>query len=65
MQVSDPTLILKIIEEVLSNNSEKVAEYKAGRVKLFGFFTGEVMKLSKGSVNPGLASTLLKEKLDK
>ena len=65
VQVSDPTLILKIIEEVLSNNSEKVAEYKAGRVKLFGFFTGEVMKLSKGSVNPGLASTLLKEKLDK
>jgi aspartyl-tRNA(Asn)/glutamyl-tRNA(Gln) amidotransferase subunit B len=64
VQVSDEGAIIKIITEVLEKNAEKVAEYKSGKTKLFGFFTGEVMKASKGMVNPALASKLLKEKLD-
>ena len=65
VQLSNEGEILKIILDVLAQNSEKVAEYRSGKTKLFGYFTGEVMKASKGTVNPALASKLLKEQLDK
>jgi aspartyl-tRNA(Asn)/glutamyl-tRNA(Gln) amidotransferase subunit B len=64
VQVSDEKAILQIIQEVLERNTDKVVEYKFGKVKLFGFFTGEVMKASKGMFNPALTSKLLKDKLD-
>lgn len=63
MQISNTEEIGKIIDEVLAQNAEKVAEYKGGKVKLFGFFTGEVMKASGGKVNPAIASKILTEKL--
>ncbi len=62
-QVSDDGAILAIIDEVLSNNEDKVAEYKGGKEKLFGFFVGQVMKASKGSANPAKVNQLLKERL--
>jgi len=62
-QVSDDGAILKLIDEVLEANQSKVEEYKGGKVKLFGFFVGQVMKKSKGSANPKKVNELLKEKL--
>jgi aspartyl-tRNA(Asn)/glutamyl-tRNA(Gln) amidotransferase subunit B len=51
------------IEEVLSQNTAKVEEYKKGKKGLMGFFVGEVMKKSKGSADPKILNTLLAEKL--
>lgn len=62
-QVSDDGAILAIIEAVLSANADKVAEYKSGKDKLFGFFVGQVMKEGKGAFNPGKVNELLKQKL--
>ncbi|AZL15027.1 Asp-tRNA(Asn)/Glu-tRNA(Gln) amidotransferase subunit GatB [Rickettsiales endosymbiont of Stachyamoeba lipophora] len=62
-QVTDISSIEKIIEEVLNNNQDKVAEYKSGKDKLFGFFVGQVMKLSGGKVNPEILNGILKKKL--
>ena len=61
-QVNDDGAILSVIETVLSANADKVAEYKSGKDKLFGFFVGQVMKNSKGA-NPARVNELLKEKL--
>jgi aspartyl-tRNA(Asn)/glutamyl-tRNA(Gln) amidotransferase subunit B len=62
-QVSDDGAIIAIIDEVLNANQDKVAEYKSGKDKMFGFFVGQIMKLSKGSANPNKVNDLLKEKL--
>ena len=61
-QVNDDGAILGVIDSVLSANADKVAEYKSGKDKLFGFFVGQVMKNAKG-VNPARVNELLKEKL--
>ena len=62
-QVSDDGAIVAMIDEVLSVNKDKVAEYKSGKEKLFGFFVGQVMKASKGAANPAKVNELLKERL--
>ncbi len=62
-QVSDDGAILKLIDEILANNQDKVSEYKSGKDKLFGFFVGQVMKASKGSANPAKVNELLKTRL--
>jgi len=62
-QVSDEGAIEKIVDDVLSANEDKVAEYKAGKEKLFGFFVGQVMKASRGKANPQIVNKLLKNKL--
>ena len=62
-QVSDDSEILKLIDQVISENQDKVNEYLSGKDKLFGFFVGQVMKLSQGKANPGIVNKLLKEKL--
>lgn len=61
-QVNDDGAILAAIDSVLSANPDKVAEFKSGKDKLFGFFVGQVMKASKGA-NPARVNELLKEKL--
>lgn len=63
LQNSDAGLTEKLIEQVLNNMPEKVAEYKAGKKGLMGLFVGEVMKLSKGKADPKLTSKLLNERL--
>jgi aspartyl-tRNA(Asn)/glutamyl-tRNA(Gln) amidotransferase subunit B len=63
-QVTDQTAILQIIEDVLRNNPQQLAEYHAGKDKLFGFFVGQVMKASGGKVNPQQLNDLLKQKLN-
>ncbi|QQW96450.1 Asp-tRNA(Asn)/Glu-tRNA(Gln) amidotransferase subunit GatB [Helicobacter pylori] len=62
-QVNDTEAIVKVIEEVLRNNADKVLEYKSGKDKLFGFFVGQAMKNLKGA-NPSVVNAILKEKLD-
>ncbi|MEI7669798.1 MAG: Asp-tRNA(Asn)/Glu-tRNA(Gln) amidotransferase subunit GatB [Pseudomonadota bacterium] len=62
-QVTDTGAIEKIIDEVIAANPDKVAEYRAGKDKLFAFFIGQVMKLSGGKANPQAANELLKKKL--
>jgi aspartyl-tRNA(Asn)/glutamyl-tRNA(Gln) amidotransferase subunit B len=62
-QVSDSGAIEAIIDKVIAANPDKVAEYKSGKDKLFGFFVGQVMKESGGQANPGVVNQILKEKL--
>jgi len=63
-QVSDDGAINKIINKIISLDTEKVEQYKAGKDKLFGFFVGQVMKASKGKANPAKVNELLKKELD-
>ncbi len=62
-QVSDDGAILKIIDDILSANEDKVTEYKNGKEKLFGFFVGQVMKASRGSANPAKVNELLRSRI--
>jgi aspartyl-tRNA(Asn)/glutamyl-tRNA(Gln) amidotransferase subunit B len=62
-QVSDDGAILDIIDGILAANEDKVAEYKSGKEKMFGFFVGQTMKASKGSANPQKVNELLKQRL--
>jgi len=62
-QQSDPKEIEKLIDKVITDNPDKVKEYKSGKDKLFGFFVGQVMKVSGGKANPQLVNEILKKKL--
>ena len=63
IQQSDPKELEKIITKVISNNKEKVEQYKSGKEKLFGFFVGQIMKASEGKANPQLVNEILRNKL--
>ncbi|MEZ5673650.1 MAG: Asp-tRNA(Asn)/Glu-tRNA(Gln) amidotransferase subunit GatB [Thiotrichaceae bacterium] len=63
VQVTDTTAIEKVIDEVIANNPKQLADYRGGKDKLFGFFVGQVMKVSQGKANPNLVNELLKQKL--
>jgi aspartyl-tRNA(Asn)/glutamyl-tRNA(Gln) amidotransferase subunit B len=62
-QVSDAGEIEKIVTDVLASNPEQLAAYRGGKEALFGFFVGQVMKVSKGKANPKIVNELLREKL--
>lgn len=62
-QVTDTGAIEKAIDQILAANKDKVAEYKSGKEKLFGFFIGQVMKATGGKANPALLNELLTKKL--
>jgi len=63
-QISDEGELEKLVEDVITANPENVEKYKSGKDKLFGFFVGEAMKLSKGKANPKVLNELLKSKLN-
>lgn len=63
-QISDEGALKEIVQKVISSNQEQVSAYKAGKVQLFGFFVGQVMKETKGRANPKTVNDLLKEQLD-
>jgi aspartyl-tRNA(Asn)/glutamyl-tRNA(Gln) amidotransferase subunit B len=63
-QVSDTSLIEKIIDDVLAANKSQVLEYRSGKTKVFGFFIGAAMKATKGQANPDVVNQILKKKLD-
>ncbi len=62
-QESDPKALELLIDKVIDDNRDKAIEYKSGKVKLFGFFVGQVMKVSGGKANPQLVNNILKKKL--
>ncbi len=62
-QESDPKALEALIDKVIDDNRDKAIEYKSGKVKLFGFFVGQVMKVSGGKANPQLVNEILKKKL--
>jgi aspartyl-tRNA(Asn)/glutamyl-tRNA(Gln) amidotransferase subunit B len=62
-QITDMSAIEKVIDEVIAANPEQLAQYRAGKDKLLGFFVGQVMKVSKGKANPQQVNDLLLKKL--
>ena len=62
-QVTDTGAIETAIDQVLAQNADKVAEYRSGKEKLFGFFIGQIMKATAGKANPAMLNDLLKKKL--
>ena len=64
VQISDPEVILPIIDEVIEKNPDNVTKYKDGNQKLFGFFVGQVLKATGGKANPKVVNDLVKEKLN-
>lgn len=60
-QISDEGAIKEIVQKVIESNQQQVDAYKAGKVQLFGFFVGQVMKETKGRANPKTVNDLLKE----
>ncbi len=62
-QITDSTIIEEMIDKVISNNTRQLKQYLGGKKQLFGFFVGQVMKVSKGKANPVEVNNLLKEKL--
>jgi aspartyl-tRNA(Asn)/glutamyl-tRNA(Gln) amidotransferase subunit B len=62
-QITDSSAIEAIVDKVIEANPGQVAEYKAGKDKLIGFFVGQVMKETGGKANPGQVNQILKQKL--
>jgi len=62
-QESDTGAIEKVIADVIATNEDKVAEYRGGKDKLFGFFVGQTMKAMQGKANPQVVNELLKKVL--
>jgi aspartyl-tRNA(Asn)/glutamyl-tRNA(Gln) amidotransferase subunit B len=62
-QITDTSAIEAVVDKVIADNPGQVAEYKAGKDKLIGYFVGQVMKETKGQANPGQVNKILKEKL--
>lgn len=63
VQVSDTGEIDRVIDEVMAANPVQLEQYRSGKETLFGFFVGQVMKVSKGKANPKVVNERLKEKL--
>ena len=63
VQESDTGAIEKVIAEVMAANEDKVAQYRDGKDKLFGFFVGQTMKAMQGKANPAVVNQILKDKL--
>jgi aspartyl-tRNA(Asn)/glutamyl-tRNA(Gln) amidotransferase subunit B len=62
-QVTDQGAIAAAIDGVLAAHADKVAEYRGGKDKLFGFFVGQIMKATQGKANPAMLNDLLRQKL--
>ncbi len=63
IQISDPSYIAPIIDDVIAKNPDNVAKFKAGNTKLLGFFVGQVLKATGGKANPQVVNALVNEKL--
>ena len=62
-QITDGSEIEKLVDQVLQDNPAQVEQFRSGKDKVFGFFVGQVMKLSKGKANPKQVNSLLRQKL--
>ncbi|MEO6982378.1 MAG: Asp-tRNA(Asn)/Glu-tRNA(Gln) amidotransferase subunit GatB [Edaphobacter sp.] len=63
-QISDSSVIEKLIDEVIAANPKQVEQYRGGKKTVAAFFVGQVMRLSKGQANPALLNELVAKKLD-
>jgi aspartyl-tRNA(Asn)/glutamyl-tRNA(Gln) amidotransferase subunit B len=63
-QVLDLSAVEKAVDEVIAKNPTQLADYKGGKTSLFGFFVGQSLKASGGTVNPKIINEILKKKLD-
>ena len=61
--VSDEGELKKVVEEVIANNPQSVADYRNGKEKAIGFLVGQTMKAMKGKANPGAVNEMLKKLL--
>lgn len=64
VQISDPSVILPIIDDIIAKNADNVEKYKAGNTKLFGFFVGQVLKTTGGKANPQVVNELVEKQLN-
>ncbi len=64
-QISDQDALMAIVDAVLDENAQSIVDYKAGKDRALGYLVGQVMKKTQGKANPGLASSLVKQALDK
>jgi aspartyl-tRNA(Asn)/glutamyl-tRNA(Gln) amidotransferase subunit B len=62
-QITDSGAIEEVIDAVIAANPKQLADYRAGKDKLFGFFVGQVMKATEGKANPAQLNELLRTKL--
>jgi aspartyl-tRNA(Asn)/glutamyl-tRNA(Gln) amidotransferase subunit B len=62
-QISDTSAIEKIVDDVLARNAQSVADWQRGKDHALGYIVGQVMKMSKGKANPGLAKELILKKI--
>ncbi len=62
-QITDTGAIEKVIDDVMAANPKQLADYRSGKDKLFGFFVGQVMKVTGGKANPAQVNELLKKRL--
>ena len=62
-QITDSSAIEAVVDKIIAENPGQVAEFKAGKDKLIGFFVGKVMQETKGQANPGQVNQILKDKL--
>ena len=65
IQLSDPSQLLPIIQDVLANNAQSIEDFKNGKDRAVGFLVGQIMKQTKGKANPGIVNQLLQEELAK
>lgn len=65
VQISDENALLKVVKQVIEENEQSTADYKAGKKKAMGYLVGQAMKLTKGKANPQLLNKLLEEELNK
>ena len=65
VQISDEGEIKKVVQKILENNPQSVADYKAGKEKALGFLVGQAMKETKGKANPKILNELFLEELKK
>ena len=63
VQISDPSMILPIIDDIIAKNPDNVAKFKAGNAKLLGFFVGQVLKTTDGKANPTIVNELVLKQL--
>jgi aspartyl-tRNA(Asn)/glutamyl-tRNA(Gln) amidotransferase subunit B len=63
VQITDESAIIAAIDDVIAKNPQQLADFRAGKDRLFGFFVGQAMKATQGKANPDALNRLLKEKL--
>jgi glutaminyl-tRNA synthetase len=64
VQITNVEVILPILKDIISNNSDNVEKYKAGNKKLLGFFVGQVLKATNGKASPQIVNQLVAQQLD-